>query len=343
MRPLGVLLAACLTAALIVGSPHSVRAAGPFDRSTLTPSGPPPAEGEVFRYVVTLVNDGEDASAAVDVAIPSAALLAGVEGLPGAALDESSRTVRWQGDMAPGTSRVATVDFVAGLDAGGQSATVRVTVRPGTRDPTYLVHVAEVDTRPAASVIRLGSIGITAAGAVVFGWLAGATLLWLVLRLLRPDVAAWAPIAILFPLAFLAYFGWLAREDARIARLPTVECTVLDRELDARTASSTAGRSSRASTVYKPWLAVSYPSDGTTKVAQGFGTDSALSRGSAASAEAIMNRYAVGARVPCAVDDRDPRRAYVERGFGGAYLFALLPLPLLALGLWGLTRERGRR
>jgi hypothetical protein len=68
-----------------------------------------------------------------------------------------------------------------------------------------------------------------------------------------------------------------------------------------------------------------------------------LSGAPPATAEAVLARYAVGATVPCAIDDRDPRRAYVERGFGGADLFALMPLSVLALGVRGLASDRRRR
>jgi len=327
---------------LVAACPATGGASGYFDGSTLVRSGAAPAEGEVFGYTLTLLNGGEQPSVAVAISIPAASLLAGVEGLPGATLDENSRTVRWQGAVHPGQAQVAHVRFVAHLDAGGQIATVRVTIEPAAGATTELSDAPDVETRPAPAVVRVGSVGITAAGAVVLGWLVMAALLWAVLRVARPDAAAWAPIAILLPLAFLSYFAWLGREDARIGRLPTRACTVTDRELDARTASSTSRPRSGPVTVYRPWLALSYEEGGTSMVAQGFGTDSALSNGSA-EAQTILTRYALGARIPCAVDDRDTRRAYVERGPGGAYLFALIPVPLLALGLWGLRRDRRRR
>ena len=85
---------------------------------------------------------------------------------------------------------------------------------------------------------------------------------------MRPRAATWAPMAIMLPLAFLAYFTWLASEDLRILRLPQQRCTVLDHMLDTRTSSSNTGRS-RSSTVYQPRLAVRYMADGEARVAQG--------------------------------------------------------------------------
>ncbi len=187
-------------------------------------------------------------------------------------------------------------------------------------------------------------MGVTHAGAFVLGWLALGAILWCVLRAVQPRSATWAPIAVVLPLAFLSYFAWLALEDLRIAGLPETHCTVLDRVLDARTASSAAGsRPTGPQTVYQPRFAGAYERGGRRHVAQGFGTDSRLSGARAATAGALLADYAIGATVPCAIDDRDPRRAYLDRGFGGAYLFALVPLPLLAMGLAGLRSERGWR
>ncbi len=144
------------------------------------------------------------------------------------------------------------------------------------------------------------------------------------------------------PAGFLLYFAALAREDARILGLPETTCTVVDRVIDTRTASSSTSRPSGPRTVYAPRLALRYGDGEHAGVAQGFGTGSRLSGATAARAEALLSRYAVGAQVPCAVDAQDPRYAYVERGYGGAYVFALIPLPLLALGIWGLLPRRAR-
>ena len=335
------LVRSCLLfAALVPASAASVGAA-PFDGSRLEPVGAAPVEGEVYAYRLLLDNAGATASASVDVHVPAAALFAGADGLDGFAFDETGRVLRWQGDIAPGTTVAATLRFVAGRDSGGHTSSLRVIVRPWRGEPSYLSHTAGVDTRPAAAAFRLGRIGVTGAGVVVLAWLSLGGAAWFVLRLVRPRSAGWVPFAVILPLAFLSYFGWLAREDARIGALPQTTCTVLDRTLDARTSSSPASSPRRgARTVYQPRLALGYVVEGQPRVAQGFGTESRLSGARAVTAEALLARYAVGATVPCAIDDRDPRRAYVERGFGGAYLFALIPIPLLALGVWGLARSR---
>ncbi|HTV03176.1 MAG TPA: hypothetical protein VMF13_21690 [Luteitalea sp.] len=327
----------------LLATPGKAFAAG-FETSTLTPVGDAPAEGEPFRYLLTLRNDGDSQTAVVDVDVPTSALFAGADGLPGLVFDAESRRARWEGQVVPGTTRTATLSFLAREDTGGHTVSMRVTLQPWSGAPVYLTHVAAIDSRPARAVFSLGRVGVAPAGVAVLGWLALSGLFWLVLRVVQPRSANWAPIAVMLPLAFLAYFGWLASEDVRINGLPLQTCTVVDRMLDSRTtsSSSSAGRST-TSTVYKPRIAVAYMDRGAMRVAQGFGTDSRLSNGSASSAEAMMSEYRIGGSIKCAIDDRDPRRAYVERGIGGAYLFALIPMPLLALGVWGLSSERRRR
>ena len=315
-------------------------AAPPFEASTLEPqSQPVVVEGAAFGYDLVIRSTGETIGADVEIAIPPSALFLGVEGLTGVEHDLDERRVRWRGEVPAGVTH-ARVLMLAGRGAGGALATLRVTIRPWQGEATYLSHMAEVDTRPAHAVLRFGRVGVSAAGVAVLGWLAVGALTWLVLRVVRPESAAWAPFAIVLPLAFLSYFAWLASEDLRILRLPETLCTVRDRVLDARTSSSNTSPRRGPQTVYQPRVAVSYQAAGQVAFAQGFGTDSRLSRGSSAEAGTPLAAMVVGATVPCAIDDREPTRVYVERGFGGGYLFALIPVPVLGLGVWGAGKGR---
>jgi hypothetical protein len=341
IRHVARLCARCLCASAtwlaLTGQAH---AAPPFEGSTLTLAGQAPVEGLVFAYTLTVRNTGGTTGGVVEIHLPSAAMFARIDGFETASIDHDARRVRWEGPVAPGHALTGTLVLVAGTDAGGQTASIHVTARPWQGEPTYLAHSALVDTAPTPVAFRLGGVGVTAAGVAVLGWLAASVLFWIVMRVVSPRAAAWAPVAIMLPAAFLVYFAALAREDVRILGLPETTCTVVDRVIDSRTSSSSTSRSSGQSTVYAPRLALRYGDDAHPGLAQGFGTGSRLSGASASRAEALLARYAVGAQVPCAVDAQDPRHAYVERGFGGAYLFALIPLPVLALGLWGLSTAR---
>ena len=330
--------------ALLLSAAPARGEAGPFDASRLEPLGAAPREGQTFAYRLSLASTGETAGAAIEVVLPPAAMFVSLEGLDGATLDADGRQVHWQGPLPAPTRPTVTLTLLAGLDAGGQSASLHVTVRPWQGETTYLVHVAEIDTVPAESVVRLGRVGVTAAGLGVLSWLLGATLFWVLLRVIRPRSASWAAVAIMVPVGFLLYFAALARDDLRILALPETTCTVIDRVIDSRTTSSSSGRRGGSETVYAPRLALRYADAAGARLAQGFGTGSRLSGASASRATAVLERYAIGEQVPCAVDARDPRIAYVERGFGGAFFFALIPMPLLLIGIWGLAAGgRGRR
>lgn len=328
--------AALVLLLLLIGVSPRAAAERPFDGSTLTPIGPPPVEGQPYAYRLTLTSS-RDSSGEVEILLPSAAMFAGLQGLEDVDVDHDSRTLRWRGSWTAGVPRVATLTLVAGIDAGGQTSSLRVSIRPWQGDTTYLTHVAEVDTWLPPTLFRVGRIGVTTSGLAVLGWLVAMGVFWFLVRVVRPRAANWAPIVIGVPAGFLLYFAALAWEDRRILALPETTCTVVDRVLDTRTASSTRRRGPE--TVYAPRLALTYDLGDRHGVAQGFGTDSRLTAPRASRAQRMLERYAIGARVPCAIDSRDTRRAYVERGFGGAYLFALIPLPLLLLGVWGLGRK----
>jgi hypothetical protein len=323
---------------LLAAAVRPAVAAGPFDASALKPLGGPPVEGEAYTYRLTLVAPTER-TGEVAIHLPPAALFVALQGLDEAEFDHDARVVRWRGTIKAGVPRDVTLTLVAGIDSGGHTSSLHVTVRPWQGAVTYLVHSVEVDTRMPPTLFRLGNVGFNVATVAVLGWLAGMGLFWLVMRLARPRDANWAPIAIGLPAGFLLYFAALAWDDRRILALPETTCTVVDRVLDTRTSSSSTRPRSGPQTVYAPRLALAYSRGNGDAVAQGFGTDSRLSGARASGAQTILERYAIGSQVSCAIDSRDARRAYVERGFGGAYFFALIPLPLLLLGVWGLKRR----
>ena len=54
----------------------------------------------------------------------------------------------------------------------------------------------------------------------------------------------------------------------------------------------------------------------------------------------MFERFAVGSTHACWYDPQDPETVVLVRGPGGAYFFALLPIPVLLIGLGGLTGAR---
>ena len=75
-------------------------------------------------------------------------------------------------------------------------------------------------------------------------------------------------------------------------------------------------------------------------VSTGFDTGSRASVGGLGGALAEFSRWPIGSAVPCWFDPAHPEDVVVIRGFGGAYFFALFPLPLFLFGVWAIVKGR---
>ena len=152
-------------------------------------------------------------------------------------------------------------------------------------------------------------------------------------------VGAWA--ATLIAVGFLLFFVALAHEDWRAySDYRETRCTVFGSEVDAFQSRS---RSSDQEQSYKPVFAVRYPVDGVEMFSTGYTTASAFNFNTRASAGSVFERFAIGTTHPCWYDPQDPRTVVLVRGPGGAYVFALLPIPVLLIGLSMLKGSRRRK
>jgi hypothetical protein len=86
-------------------------------------------------------------------------------------------------------------------------------------------------------------------------------------------------------------------------------------------------------------LALKYTAGDREIISTGYETGTRLSIGTGESAAAEYAQWTLGAAVPCWFNPSDPRDAIVIRGFGGAYFFALIPLPVFVFGVLGLRRR----
>ena len=137
------------------------------------------------------------------------------------------------------------------------------------------------------------------------------------------------------------FFVALAREDWRAyTDYRETRCTVFGSEIDAFRSRS---RSSSQEPSYKPVFAVRYPVDGVEMFSTGYTTGSAFNFNTRASAGSVFDRFATGTTHPCWYDPQDPRTVLLTRGPGGAYVFALLPIPVLLIGLSMLKGSRRRK
>jgi hypothetical protein len=147
------------------------------------------------------------------------------------------------------------------------------------------------------------------------------------------------------PLGFWFIFAGMAWRDHRSnTAWQQTECTVVGRRLIEGSVNSRERASdgrSRASTtlVYAPELALRYVVDDRPVYSSGYDTGSRLRFGGRARREQEMRTWTIGTIIPCWHDPADVRDVVVHRGFGGAYVFALIPLPLFLLGLSSFRRR----
>jgi hypothetical protein len=111
---------------------------------------------------------------------------------------------------------------------------------------------------------------------------------------------------------------------------------VLDRRLEIETSANETNRApdAPADTTTESILALKYLARGVETISTGFDTGSRVQVGGVGNAQRELDRWAIGSSVPCWFNPEQPEEVVVVRGFGGAYLFALVPLPVFLLGIW---------
>ena len=149
-------------------------------------------------------------------------------------------------------------------------------------------------------------------------------------------VGAWA--ALVIGSGFLLVFAALGWEDWRsYADYRATTCNVF-----GSTVQSFTGGTRRTGRSYRPLFAVRYDVAGVGTYSSGYGPSSTFNFNTASSARATFERFVVGSSHPCWYDPQDPKTVLLARGPGGAYLFALFPLPVLALALFVMSGGRRR-
>jgi hypothetical protein len=195
-----------------------------------------------------------------------------------------------------------------------------------------------------------GGWGTTRGGALVLCYLAlaplflGGALLWArrrrrgrplpALRVLRPA------FAVLVAIGFLLMFAGVALEDLRLLNdYREASCEVLDSSASVALETSRSGGTQAS---FSPVLAVRFQAEGREWIGTGFDGPSRLRVGGGAGLLREMETMRSGQRLTCWYDPADPARIVVKRGPGGAYVFVLLPLGLLAIAVSMLRGAVGR-
>jgi hypothetical protein len=330
-------------------------AAKPDFSSTLLSHAPEtPREGDLITFTVTARNTGADGSDSAWIVLdwPEAGYFVGVRGLDRSEVDHEGRRIEGYVPIPAGAERRIELDILTPRDSGGLTFSMRVRVsdlNAGTDH--YGSDSVAIDSRIAEGGASFGGLRLTPAGVAVLAWFAAVPLVWVVVTLATSrrqtnrsrrwrTGSAGLTFMIMLPLAFWAFFAVMAWRDYRsLTSWPKAECTVMGRRIVAQSASSTStgGRTrSTSNTVYSPELALRYTADGGTVISTGYDTGSSLRIGGRARREQETLAWTVGTVIPCWYDPADVRDVVVHNGFGGAYLFALFPLPIFWFGIKGL-------
>jgi hypothetical protein len=335
-----------LTAVVVAALTSTAAVAQNFStsRGEVVPAAP--RAGDVVRHVFTIVNTGDPVSPRVSTSIRSGFLI-GTEG-DCAPDGESGRDIVWrQRAFDVGNPLRCTVTMLTRRNAAGTFANVVTEIRMLPSGYYRLEAAAELGNPPDPNAIRVGPVMMTRAGLVVTALLAlliiGVPVVMALARAqveaplgesaTRPPtgmlVGAWA--ATLIAAGFLIYFAGIAIEDWRAySDYRETRCTVFGSEIDSFEHRS---RDSQRDESFKPVFAVRYPVDGVETFSTGYTTSSALNFNSRAGAGSVFERFAIGSTHPCWYDPQDVKIVVLVRGPGGGYVFALLPIPVLLIGL----------
>lgn len=348
-----------VTGALLILAPR-VAAKPDFTASEITVENASVIEGDVTHFKVWLRNRGDEPAEAAEVRIqwPLMGHLVNITGLDDPKTDHDAHETTASLSLPAGGERVVDVAVLAPRDSGGDTLAMTVQIiHYHTMAENWIHGSVVIDTRIRADGVRIGGLRITMAGVLTLAWLAmsgGVVFLAGVLtrggdssRFFGPRAGA---TAIMIAIGFWVIFAALAWHDYSVLyRWKETNGTIIGRRVAIQTVSSSHRLSSGATTqtrqhdVSKPEFAVRYKVDGREMLSTGYDTGSSLRVGGGkAQLEKEFLEWTVGAQVPCWYDPQDPTDIVVKRGFGGAYIFALLPLFPFWMGL-GILRHAFKR
>lgn len=345
---------------LLLGLIPSLEAKPDFAASEITVASKTVLEGEVAHFKLWLRNRGDEAADPTQVRIqwPLMGHVVEVRGLENAQPDDDARVVTGSVPLPVGGERVVEVAVLAPRDSGGRmlSMTAQI-IHYHTMAENWVHGSVAIDTRIRPDGMRIGGLRIAPAGLMTLGWLVATGLAIGVVSVLgggRNQGRFFGPragvTAIMIAIGFWLIFAAMAWRDYRVLREWTETTgTIIGRRVETQTVSSSqrpgsgTTSQSRTSDVSKPEFALRYKVEGREMLSTGYDTGSSLRVGGGrAQLEKEFREWTVGAQVRCWYDPRDPTDVVVKRGFGGAYLFALLPLFPLLIGWWILSGSFSR-
>jgi hypothetical protein len=344
-----------------------VVAAPELAKSEIQVSSEAPLEADVVTFTFVLRNTGTDPAGAVSLTVewPLMGFLVDATGFEAPRFDHEAREISDTFAMPVGAERRITVRVLAPRDSGGDTLTTAFKAVHYASQTEYRdSRSVSIDTRPAPGGIVVGGYRVLPTGLAVIAWVTAFAILLLLVRgwsgrrrsgsssrrsrdssslgaaVARHVGPAGAVAAIMIALGFWLMFGAMAWRDYRsVTSWPRTECTILGGRLSAQTTTRSSTAPRRDTTNYVPVLGLRYEANGLETLSSGYDTGSRLGFGGQGGRTEELGRWSVGSRVPCWFNPDDPLDVVVVNGFGGAYLFALLPLPVFLLGLASLRRQ----
>lgn len=344
LRGVKRLLTACamtlLASARILAAPN-------FTTSSLSADPASPLEGDVVTFTVIVRNSGDQESpfTQVVVSLPASSVFIDFTGLEGGEYDQETRRVRGTVAVAAGGEARVTFRVLTWKDSAGSLLV------PSVGLSNLYLNVSESYIHGETAIgTRLRDEGVVVGG-VRFSPIAIGLLftiaLYPVLWLLFGRRAGHGPIMlIVIAVGFGMIFVEMARRDRQsLTAWRETSCLIRDSFLEPSQSTSTATdatgrRRTTTTTSYQTLLMLEYDADDKPMISTGFDTGSRLSIGGLGGAVTEYARWPPGQRVPCWFDPAHPLDVVVVRGFGGAYLFAILPALVFWLGVRGLMPKR---
>ncbi len=334
----------CVLLGLGVGLAATVQAKPDFSASEIVVTKSPVLEGEIAHFQLLLRNRGDAPAEPVQLRIPwpSMGHVIEVTGVENTQSDPGDQTVTASLALPAGSERVVDVAVLAPRDSGGRALSLSAhLIHFHSMAETWLHQTVTIDTRPRTDGLHLGRLRIAPAGVATLSWL----FVTLVALLAIPRISSHKEhsgfvgvragvFALMIALGFWLIFAAMAWRDYRVLYVwPETTGTIVGRRVQMQSVSSSQSRpagtggTAPSSDIAKPEFALRYLVNGQMMLSTGYDTGSSLRVGGGKVQLAKeFQEWAVGKTVPCWYNPDDPADVVLKRGFGGAYLFALLPL-----------------
>jgi len=319
-------------------------AAPDFTRSEIRGSTESPRETDIVVFSLVIRNTGPDDAGSVYFMAewPLMGFLVDAAGFDSAEVDHPSRRLTLTFPLAAGGERRFEVRVLAPRDSGGDQLTLTTRASHFDSGTEHWDHKSvTIHTRVSEAGVKVGGVRIAPAGLMTLAILGAGAVLWALFRRVAAQAAkrsgpgratpallatiaspGRAAAAITVAVGFWTIFGAMAWRDYQsLTTWRETRCTILGGRLSAQTTT----RSRRGTneyvddTNYVPVLGLKYVVDGRETYSSGYDTGSRIGVGGRGGRTDELAQWTV-----------------VLRGFGGAYLFALFPLPVFLIGVAGI-------